>query len=261
MSSRRLAAVVVWGSLPGIFAGAAAQIGPIDRGVVCVVDGIATYGASGPAVDEDYNYVDAFRPDSDSPVHAPVDPLDGPARPSVETVLDATMSGCRWLRGEELEACFPGTGTVRYEIDGLTVSDTQCASHTFKGTFRLIEQDGEAVTTHGACTGDFHCGHATSEIAIDILRVLPGLSDPGSVDGETNDGRGESAPLSEQCTFELKTGRDGAPLAASRFGLASVHLLDESGSLPAFARACADPEARPASTPFTGVSGSSSLSF
>ncbi|MGH7859266.1 MAG: hypothetical protein ACREQY_18220, partial [Candidatus Binatia bacterium] len=193
-------------------AGAAkAQLGPIERGVICVMDGTMTYAESGGDVDDDYNYLDAFREDSDFPVHAPTDPLDGPAQPSARTIIDVEISGCTWLGGEELDACFPAGETLRYVIEGATVSDASCISRTFKGSFHLVDQSGAAVFgEHGpACTGAFFCGHSASEIGIDILRVLPGISDPGSVDGEANDGRGESPPFVEQCTL-LTTRRERA---------------------------------------------------
>jgi hypothetical protein len=259
MRSARLLAFVTGTLLLAGNGPAGAQLGPVERGVICLLDGTIAHLGEGPMVDENYNYLDLFR--DDPPID---DPLDGGARPSVVTAIETTVSDCLWLGGQELDACFPENEALRYHIDGLTVTDTACLSRTFKGTFRLVDENGEDVIGENgpACTGDFFCGHAKSEIAIDVVRVVPGISDPGSVDAEPNNGRGETPPLIEQCTLELNTTRDGSGLASSRFGLASLHLLDDgTGSLPGVLLACSDPDAAPASTPFAGVVGSSSLGF
>ncbi|MGH7859029.1 MAG: hypothetical protein ACREQY_17010, partial [Candidatus Binatia bacterium] len=99
---------------------------------------------------------------------------------------------------------------------------------------------------------------------IDLVR------DPGSVNGEPNNGRGEALPFTDSCTFELQTTTGGAE-AVRRFGLvkALVHEdPNDAASLGDFHSACAEfaecspdpcpePSRGPASASFLGLVSSS----
>lgn len=244
----------------------------VQQGVVCEVEGAVTYTGPGPIVTEDFNQVNALR-------ESEHDPFVPKPRPSVQTKMDATVSSCLWLLGDELDSCLPADGVISYRATGLTVSDTACANRTFHGTFQQVDAAGNLVqgSAGPACSGSFQCGHATSEIVIDVAKQVDGgedeandnpvsennpvdlIDDPGSVDAEANNGRGESLSLTEQCTFELLTTAEGST-AERRFGLITLQFYDDpetEETLGDFLSACSDAQKTPASAPFVGLLGSS----
>ena len=85
------------------------------------------------------------------------------------------------------------------------------------------------------------------------------IDDPGSVDAEANNGRGESPSLIEQCTFELLPTAEGS-MAERRFGLITIQFYDDpetEETLGDFLSACTGAQETPASAPFVGLLGSS----
>lgn len=266
----------------------------VEQGVACRIEGRLTYEGPGNAVAEDHDPINRNPLAPDQPIID--DPLaDPPLRPAVATTIDAAVSECVWLLAEEHEPCFPAEGIIAVRVTGDSVTDNACASRTFKGTFTGVARDG-APLEPGACSGTFFCGHSALEIGVDIAKQIDGgperdggakpgagnplsrgnpvdlVKDPGSVDGEPNNGRGEAPPFTESCTFELKTTIDGGA-AVRRFGLAAVALYEDTaneGTLADLFAACAefadcsaapescgDPAREPASAPFLGLMGSS----